>query len=176
MRTDIFFMLVLLIGVSCDHCQAAGQKAAAEPNNDNSAAIDQLAKTIFSAADANHNHVLNKHEFENAEEALDEKVRQWGQTGVIGKPKKQNPRGKDKDKDVPAAGGATATGNKLARSNKVSEAEFTFYVQSVVDEADQYWRQMHTASDAQRKAYNAARQAAARGRGRGRMQVPYLPY
>ncbi len=177
MRTGVLFAFALLTVVVGNVCGAAPPKTAAKPADDNAAAIDQLAKTIFAAADSNHNRVLNKREFEEADEALDEQVQQWGKTGVIGKPKKPNPRSKDAEKDrvVPTVSAAEATGNKLARSNRVSEAEFTFYVRSVVDEADEYWRQVNATADAQRKAYNAARQAMPR-RGRARMPVPYIPY
>ena len=180
MRTMLSLVVVVL--VASNVCLAA-QKKAAEPSSDEqlSAAVDQLAKTIFATADTNHNHVLNKHEFANADDALDAQVQQMAQAGLIGKPKRQSAKEKakakeqNKDRDPSAASPATTTGNKLARSNKVSEAEFIFYVRSVVDEADEYWREARTANEAQLKAYNAARQANPRYRGRGRMPVPYYP-
>lgn len=181
MRTLIVFSLGALILVASDDCQAAQKKGADPANDELSVAIDKLAKSIFAASDTNHNHVLNKHEFANADDALDAQVQQMAQSGLIGKPKRQSPKDKakakeqNKDHDPSAASPATATGNRLARSNKVSEAEFTFYVRSVVDEADEYWQQARTANEAQLKAYNAARQANPRYRGRGRMQAPYFP-
>lgn len=181
MRTLIVLSLSVFVVVASNDCQAAQKKGADPANDELAAAIDQVAKTIFAASDTNHNHVLNKHEFATADDALDAQVQQMAQAGLIGKPKKQSPKEKakakeqNKDRDPSAPSAATATGNKLARSNKVSEAEFTFYVRSVVDEADEYWRQSRTANEAQLKANNAARRANPRYRGRGRMQVPYIP-
>lgn len=166
-------ILVLLSAVLCTSNswlfaarQAGGQ--AGQPDSP-SAPIDQLAQSIFSSSDGNHNHVLNKIEFKNAHAMLETAVDDWGRAGLIGKPKK--PQNKDKQVDGRAILSPAASFNKLAKSNKVSQAEFAFYAHAFVAEADERWRQMNLMGAAQRKAYNAQR-AAFRRRG-VRVPVPF---
>jgi hypothetical protein len=144
---------------------AAGQQGA----GDSAANIDQLAQKVFTSADQNHNHVLNKAEFRDAQAMLESTVEEWGRAGIIGKPRR--PGNKQQDPGS-ASASAIASANKLSKSNRVSQAEFTFYVHSFVEEADQQWRQMNAATAAQRKAMNAQRRVYP---ARGRRFVPY-PY
>jgi hypothetical protein len=143
---------------------AAGQHNPSDPL----ANIDQLAQRVFTGADQNHNHVLNKAEFRDAQAMLESTVEEWGREGIIGKPKK--PGNKQQDSGN-ASASAVASANKLGKSNHVSQPEFTFYVHSFVEEADQQWRQMNAAA-AQLKAMNAQRRVYPT---RGRRFVPY-PY
>ena len=144
---------------------AAGQQDPGDP----SANIDQLAQKVFTSADQNRNHVLNKAEFRDAQAMLESTVEEWGRAGIIGKPKK--PGNKQHDSGT-ASASAIASANKLGKSNHVSQAEFTFYVHAFVEEADQQWLQMNAATAAQRKAMNAQRRVYP---ARGRRFVPY-PY
>jgi len=118
MRSGIFGTLILLVVFDGQRCLAAGKNAAPQPLDDVATAIDQLAKTLFAAADANHNHVLNKREFADAEDGLDEQVRKWGQAGMIGKPKKKSAKDKEKEPEQSATSTTAATGNRLARQQQ----------------------------------------------------------
>ncbi|HEX3726352.1 MAG TPA: hypothetical protein VHV08_08915 [Pirellulales bacterium] len=136
--------------------------------------IDTLAQTLFTQADANHNHVLNRDEFQSADAALSETLEQWGRQGLIGKPKKPTKHDKSQaEKSQPDDTSASST--KIAKSNKVSEAEFAFYVQGAVEQADQGWRNYNAMTAAQRKAYNAQR-AYNRARRRGMYPNSYPGY
>jgi len=117
---------------------------------------DTLADRVFKAADHNHNHVLNKTEFANAREMLDSEIQKLGAQGLIGRPKRPT---KNKQ-DVPSSSTSTVDDAKLARSNKVSPAEFTFFVHQLLDQADQQWREARMVAENQRKIYNAQRRAA----------------
>ena len=160
-----FFVVVLLGLTPTRVAYADGGHADSLP-----AIADALSQKIFQAADRNHNHVLNKNEFAEAREMLDNEVAALGRQGVIGRPKRP-----DKAKQK-ADAGATPSGinvDKLARSNKVSPAEFTFLTHSVLDQADAEWRQMRLATDAQRKAYQAQRRAMGPMRPRNVYRIPY---
>jgi hypothetical protein len=163
---------VVFQGVLLVLCAVAVPVAAkvpkSQPLDGGAVTIDELAQNVFDAADRNHNHVLNKSEFANAERTLAETIDDMGRQGVIGKPKKAN-----KDKQQAAAASNPSQGDKLARSNKVSQAEFTFFAHSMLDEADENWRQMRAAAEAQQKAYNAQRRAMRANRGRGPYRYPY---
>ncbi len=167
MRT---FLVIFFSAVAGAGFGAHPANAKDAPGNDQSAAVDQLAQRIFTEADKNHNHVLNKNEFRNAEGLLKDAVDQWGREGLIGKPKKPSAKDKETSSQTDAV---SASANKLSRSNKVSQAEFTFHAQAVVDQADENWRQAKAAAAAQQKAISAQRRTNA-SRGRGRW-VPY-PY
>ncbi len=169
MRTAVAVLFVVIVGLGLGRSAAAARQAGQQDQGDQSALVDQLAQRIFTSADHNHNHVLNKVEFRDAETMLESAVAEWGREGIIGKPKK--PGNKEKGSDH-ASGAAAASANKLAKSGKVSQAEFTFHVHSVVEEADQQWRQMNAAAAAQRKAMNAQRRAYP-ARGRRIVSYPY---
>jgi hypothetical protein len=156
------------VGLAFNGLPAAAKQAAQQDQGDPTAKVDQLAQRIFNGADQNHNHVLNKNEFQNAQAALQAAVAEWGRTGVIGQPKK--PGHNEKAGDRPAVL-ATSSPDKLAKSNKVSQAEFSFYAHSVVEEADQQWRQANAAAAAQRKAL--AQRRGYPGRGRRFVPNPY---
>jgi len=154
MRSFLVSLIGFLATVGFGLCPVLAKDTAV---NDQLAAVDQLAQQIFNEADKNHNHVLNKNEFRNADGLLRDTVEQWGREGLIGKPKKAS----SKEKEITGqADAVNASGAKLARSNKVSQAEFTFYAQAVVEQADQHWRQALAAAAAQRKAISAQRRAA----------------
>jgi fructose-specific phosphotransferase system component IIB len=168
MSTAIRLGFGLLTSLGVGAMAAAADKPAQKPEADQSAAIEELAHAIFANADRNHNQALNKSEFSAAQEMLQEEIQKLGQQGAIGKPKK--PSVKDIEKAQGASAAADASAKKLSRSNKVTQAEFSYYVHAVVDEADEQWREMRAQADAQRKAYNLQRQMYGR---RGRMRYPY---
>jgi hypothetical protein len=168
MRTAAVILFGVLASAGLGATPAAKQGHQQGPG-DLSAAIDQLAQQIFTSADHNHNHVLNKSEFQDARALLESAVDEWGRSGMIGKPKK--PGNKDQDPGN-ASTSAIASASKLAKSNRVSQAEFTFYVHSVVEEADQRWRQLNAAAAAQRKLMSTQRRLYPP---RGRRFAPY-PY
>jgi hypothetical protein len=172
MRAATAISLGLLFSFGFAWRSAGAKDDQAPPPGDPFAAIDQLAQQVFNEADHNHNHVLNKTEFRNAYTMLETQVDELGRTSVIGKPKKNRPD-KDKDKGARAAASVVASADKLAHSNKVSQAEFTFFVHAFVEQADETWREMHAATDAQRKAYNAQRRIMGAYRGRPRYVIPY---
>ncbi|MBI3836352.1 MAG: hypothetical protein HY288_00280 [Planctomycetia bacterium] len=169
MCKTVAILFGVLASVGLGWLPAPAKGAGQQDQTDQVATVDQLAQRIFTNADQNHNHVLNKIEFRNAQSMLESAVAEWGRGGIIGKPKK--PGNKDNDSEH-APGSAAASASKLARSNKISQAEFAFYVHSVVEEADQQWRKMNAAAASQRKAMSAQRRVYPT---RGRRFVPY-PY
>jgi hypothetical protein len=180
MRTTLLIAWAALLFVAA---QASAQRTDnGKSKVDMSTMVDDMAKQVFEQADRNHNGLLSKREFADAETLLDAHVSQWVQTRTIGKPKAAN--AKDSKDEQPPSQSAEKSGNKLAKSNKVTQAEFTFYVHAVVTEADEHWRQYNTLSDAQRqayaaqqKAYNAQRAAIRNSRRMPHtVPVPYLPY
>src|SRR4051812_32455661 len=139
---------------------AAGKKDdGGQQANSRAVMADELARKIFSSADHNRNQMLSKREFADAETRLRSTLDEWGRKRVIGQPRKTSPR--KQEKNLEAGEMATASmkvsGDKLAKSNKVTQAEFSSYVQSAVEQADQQWRQANTAADAQAKAAKANR-------------------
>ena len=124
----------------------------------------EAAKTIFATSDANRNHWLSRNELPKAIDQLDQVVSQWGQQGMLGRPRKQSAKQKDESHDALAA--IEQLTARLSKNTRVSEAEFTLYVQNVVQEADEHYRQLRAMSEAQRKAYNAYRASLRPRRGR----------
>jgi hypothetical protein len=116
---------------------------------------------------------LNKSEFKDAQQMLDEEIQKLGQQGAIGKARKTSID--EVEKAETAARSAATSANKLAKSNKISQAEFTYYVHAAVEQADYQWREMRAQADAHRKAYNLQRQMYSR-RGHPRYPYPYSPY
>jgi hypothetical protein len=167
MRNTAVILFGIIASAGLSGVPAAAKQAGQKTADDPSASIDQLAQKVFTSADQNHNHVLNKAEFRDAQAMLESTVEEWGRAGIIGKPKK--PGNKQQD-SANASASAIATANKLGKSNHVSQAEFTFYVHAFVEEADQQWRQVNAATAAQRKAMNAQRRVYP---ARGRRFVPY---
>ena len=156
--------IALLIALAGVVGAAANTLAAQRTDNDKQKAelstmVDDMAKQAFDRADHNHNGLLSRREFVDAETLLDEVLSQWVQTRIIGKPKPANAKRGSTDKEEPPVQSSEKNGAKLAKSNKVTQAEFTFYVHGVVAEADQQWRQYNTMSDAQRQAYAAQQKA-----------------
>jgi hypothetical protein len=132
---------------------------------------DALADRVFKAADHNRNHVLNKNEFATARELLDSEIQKLGAQGLIGKPKRPTKN----QQDATGESKSTADRDKLARSNKVSPAEFTFFVHQVLDQADQQWRESRVIAENQRKLYNAQRRAMSQMRRRVPRPIYPLP-
>ncbi len=174
MRTALLIALGAMLAVA-GNLSAAQRADTAKDQADMSTMIDDMAKDVFKQADGNRNGMLSRREFENAETLLGRAVTQWGQNGLIGKPK-PGKRGNNSDNFDSAPTGqsaAEAKGNKLAKAGKVTQAEFTFYAHAVVSEADQMWRQYHQMSQAQQKAYNAQRQLRSAVRRRRVVVTPF---
>lgn len=174
MRFAALFALVLV--VSASSVLAAGAKDDAARSVSDMA--DELSQQIFTRADRNHNGLLSKREFADAESALEETVTQWGRSGLIGKQQRRGAKTGDSQPKLDNSSGKSA--DKLAKSNKVTQAEFTFYVHSMVSEADEEFRQYYAMADAQRKAYqqqqqmyNAQRNAMRNQYRRPRYVIPY---
>lgn len=113
---------------------------------------ERLARRVFDEADRNRNQVLNKTELKNAQEMLEATINEWACCGMIGKPRKSHSQA-----DQPAQ--AAAPIPVLPRGNKVTQAEFAFYVHVLVDAADQHWRELNTARQAHSRALAAQRAA-----------------
>jgi hypothetical protein len=161
MRAPIAVGLGASIALHAAVLQAGQKDDRAARASERSAMIDQLARDIFAAADHNHNQLLSKREFAEAQEQLLAAVADLGRRRLIGNPKKSTAKNaaREEEKSVLANVSAEVSADKLAKSNKVSPAEFTFYVHSVVDAAERQWREINAAADAQAKAYNAQRRA-----------------
>lgn len=142
------------------------------------ATIDASAQEIFSQADKNHNDFLSKIEFGRARATLTGEIEAWGQQGLIGKPIKSKTRARS-SQPPPVPIDVAVAGDKLARSNKVSLAEFMYFAHAALTDADSSWRQMHAERAAQRKAENQQRKAldaerrAGRLRGRTVFGIPF---
>lgn len=166
MRTSLSLLAIVLLFVACAAAAQAAPKDKAAPKQDERAArIDQLVQDIFTRADKNHNHALNKTEFANAQAMLEETVQEWAQQGLIGvakKPPAKRAQAESPNPELAEAASHVST-EKLARSNRISQAEFTFYVHAYVDQADQHVQDVKAAAGAQRKAQNAARAMRRRG-------------
>jgi hypothetical protein len=151
----------LLYSLAAGSLQAAPKEERAKQASEREAMIEQLAHKVFSTADHNHNQLLNKREFADAQTMLQTAIAEWGRTRVIGKPHQVTGKriAKEQETSLLASASAKVSADNLARSNKVTPAEFAFYVHSLVDEADAQWRQNNTAADAQAKALAAERRA-----------------
>jgi hypothetical protein len=173
MRDSILIGLVLSSAVVAGSLRAAGKDDRANQANAREAMIEQLAQKIFAAADYNHNQLLNKREFAEAQTKLESTIAEWGRTRVIGQPQKANARKQEKslESGLLASASQKVSADSLAKSNKVTPGEFGLYVHSAVDAADQQWRQANTAADAQAKANAAQRRAMGAAR-RARRYVP----
>ena len=172
MRLVLVIATGLLIGFGAGAARAAAAQA---KQGDLSSMVDQLAEKVFTGADTNHNHLLNKREFANAETMLETQIDQLGSARIIGKPRTKG-SGKGQEKAALAAASTSVSAEKLAKSNKVTQAEFTIYVHSLVEEADELWRQTNTMADAQRKAYNAQRASMGNRRYYRRPRTINYPY
>jgi hypothetical protein len=161
MRAAIVIAFCIVAGLGSSLLQAKPKDEQAKRENARSAKIDELAQKIFTAADRNHDQVLSKREFADAQTRLQTAVAHWGRTRVIGNPKKPRVRAieREKEKALLASASADVSANTLGKSKQVTEAEFAFYVHAVVDAAEQEWRQLNATADAQARAYNAQRRA-----------------
>jgi hypothetical protein len=175
MRIAMLLLFGLLCMTNISSLRAAPKDARAKESNEREAMAEKLAKQIFTAADRNRNQLLNKREFAEAQKLLDTTIADWGRTRVIGQPHKTSARKTEKDLESGelAAASTKVSADSLAKSNKVTLGEFSLYVHSAVDEADQQWRQANTAADAQAKALAAQRRAYQVNRRRPRTIVPY---
>jgi hypothetical protein len=156
MRAAIGVSIGFLAGLLASVLPAEADDAQAPRLDNSAAAIDDLAQRVFASADRNRNHFLNKSEFAGARAMLAAEIESLGRQGRIGKPKKTN---KDRGQNAQVAAPSGASYEKLARSNRVSQAEFTFFAHGAFDEADEAWRQMRAVAGAQRRAYNAQKRA-----------------
>ena len=141
---------VMAVGFVVVSAQLAVAKSDEKPRAfgvDNPAAVDELARQIFAKADRNRNQFLSKSEFATARQMLAGEFEALGRQGLIGKLKPPN-----KNHDSGASPHTTAASDKLARSNRVSQAEFSVFAHEALVEADEAWRQIHAAEYEQRKA------------------------
>ena len=64
------FWMASLVCLACASAAVAKDSQGKKGDADRSAAIDELAQSIFASADRNHNQALNKSEFEDAQAML----------------------------------------------------------------------------------------------------------
>jgi len=147
--------LVLVLAVAgpiTRPANAARKERPAPPDAAYRSQVEALAEKIFKQADKNHNDVLNKHEYANADEFLEAGLVELGEQGVLGKP-----LAKGQTAQPQAALVREAT---VPNASKVSPDEFKAHAVAVAQQADEYFRQLQAMSAAQRKAMMS------RGRGR----------
>lgn len=162
---------LILLGLGM-HQSAAAQKPSKQGEKAKDAAreqVDEAIQAIFTAADKNRNHELSRIEFGTAQSALHTTIEQFAARGVIGAPK-----GKSKakaDESAPEAKVDLAALNKMAKSNHVTQAQFTDYAQALVAETEQQLQQMRAMSDQERKAYQEMRRA--RRNSRFQVRTPF---
>jgi hypothetical protein len=165
-------LIILGVGISGAgiHHAAAAQKQSGQGEKARDAAreqVDEAIQAIFTAADKNRNHELSRIEFGTAQTALHTTIEQLAARGVIGAPKGKG-KGKGKaDESATESKVDLAALNKMAKSNHVTQAQFTDYAQTLVAETEQQLQQMRAMSEQQRKAYQELRRA----RRSSRMQV-----
>jgi len=152
MHRSFLVFLVVWSFITVAHVVAAppGKRAVpqAPQGADLQSQIDTLAQKLFTASDKNHNGVLNKGEFQQAQQALAASIDEMDRAGTIGRPH----AGKGRADAQPVA---SPSAEKLAKSNKVSQGDFATYVQAMVQHADQQFQQVNSAAAAaaaQRKA------------------------
>jgi len=122
------------------------------------ARVDAVAKEAFAAADHNHNDVLSKTEFPNAEAFLEQGLMQLGAQGVLGK----LPPGNQAAASQGADAKAMAAAPNLSKKNRITASEFQLYARAMGAQAD--------VMIAQNNAYQAQMQQQMQ-RSRGRRQV-----
>jgi hypothetical protein len=165
--------VLMLLGVF-NHHAAAAQKPSKQGEKAKDAAreqVDEAIAAIFTAADKNHNHELSRIEFGTAQSALHSTIEQLAAHGMIGAPKGKG-QGKA-DESAPAAKVDLATLNKMAKSNHVTQAQFTDYAQTLVAETEEQLQQMRAMSAAQNKAYQDLRRSRRNSRMLGRTPFSY---
>jgi len=164
----------LMLLVVFDHHAAAAQKSSKQGEKAKDAAreqVDEAIQAIFTAADKNHNHELSRIEFGTAQSALHSTIEQLAVRGVIGAPKgKAKPKAEE---SAPAAKVDLAALNKMAKSNHVTQAQFTAYAQTLVAETEQQLQQMRAMSAAQNKAYQDLRRMRRNARTQARTPFSY---
>jgi hypothetical protein len=153
--------ILLLIGVCIAPAWAADKQlsAAEKAQAAKMAKVDAVAKQAFTLADHNHNDILSRTEFPDAEEYLEEGLMQLGNQGVLGVVPKgqavpQNP-------DTKAMAGASTN---LYKKKTVSLSEFQLFARAMGTQADVVMAQ-------NRAAYQAYMQQMQKSRGRGHRQV-----
>lgn len=109
------------------------------------ARVDAMAKQAFSAADHNHNDILSKVEFANADELLGEGIMQLGAEGVLGQP----PKGQGGNQAAATANKAvSAAPANLGKKNRISLSEFQLYARAMAAQADVQMAQDNSARQA----------------------------
>jgi hypothetical protein len=123
------------------------------------AKVDAVAKQAFTLADHNHNDILSKTEFPDAEEYLEEGLMQLGNQGVLGVVQKG--QAVPQTPDTKAMAGASTN---LYKKKTVSLSEFQLFARAMGAQADVVMAQ-------NRAAYQAYMQQMQKSRGRGHRQV-----
>ena len=104
----------------------------------------QLAATVFHAADGNRNEWLNGTEFKKAEGLLYNAILTLGRQGTIGKKNAKESEG---------GRGATASANPDPDGDeKITLAEYTAYVRAILSNADEAFRKARERYERQREA------------------------
>jgi uncharacterized protein YfkK (UPF0435 family) len=144
--------LIVCLVVLCAPALAADKKLtpAEQAEAVKLARIDAVAKEVFAAADHNHNDLLSKTEFPDAEAMLEERLLQLGNQGVLGDPKKAS-----KDADVTKASAAAPA--NLYKKNRISPSEFQLFARAMGVQADVMIAQNRTAQAAYQKQMQNSR-------------------
>jgi hypothetical protein len=130
------------------------------------ARVDAVAKMAFTEADQNHNDVLSKIEFSDAEALLEQGLLQLGNEGVLGKtpPGGQNQANQNPAAVSPADAKAMASSANLYKKNRITLSEFQLFARTMGAQAD--------IMIAENNAYQAQMQKQMQNsRGRGHRQV-----
>ncbi len=138
------FVLTLAATAPMMRLEAAGKSKPLPPDAAFRSQVDELAEKVIKDADRNHNQVLNKHEYVNADEMLEAGLMELGNQGVLGKPLT---KGQTVQPDAALVREAT-----VPNPNKVTPEEFKTHAHAVAQQADEYFRQLQAMSAAQRKA------------------------
>lgn len=154
-------LILLLVGLCALPAVAADKKLspAEQAQAAKMARVDAVAKEAFAAADHNHNDVLSKTEFPNAEAFLEQGLMQLGAQGVLGK---LPPGNQAAAASQGADAKAMAAAPNLSKKNRITPSEFQLYARAMGAQAD--------VMIAQDNAYRAQMQQQMQ-RSRGRRQV-----
>jgi len=158
---------ICLAGLSAAGAAAADKKLspAEQAHAAKMAKVDAVAKQAFTAADHNHNDILSKTEFPNAEEMLEQGFMQLGAEGVLGKlpPGNQNAAANAVANAGPDAKGMAAT-ESIYKKKSITLSEFQLFARVMSAQAD--------VMIAQNNAYQAQMlKQMQNSRGRGHRQV-----
>ena len=123
---------ILCLLLLCAQASAADKKLSPAEQQEAAkmARIDAVAKEAFTAADHNHNDVLSKVEFPDAEQFLEEGLLQLGNQGVLGQTKNGQPG------QASMAKAAAAAPTNLYKKNRISLSEFQLFARALGAQAD----------------------------------------